>query len=129
MPSCSSAARNPASGKQNGSVKQLNVNEGGQAIVNIHHGGGVKEKTNINPMHLAPRCHARSKRTGKPCQAPAVKGRNVCRMHGAHGGAPSGKANGNYRHGNRTQEAMEANAAVRVLTRLCRQTIDALPHG
>lgn len=31
----------------------------------------------------APRCGARTKRTGKPCMAPAVRGRARCRMHGA----------------------------------------------
>ena len=40
----------------------------------------------INPMHrcnAAPRCTAKSKRTGKRCCAPAVRGYRVCRMHGA----------------------------------------------
>ena len=75
-------------------------------------------KSNINPMqsaHDAPRCHARSKRTGLPCCAPAVNGYRVCRMHGAGGGAPSGNRNGNYRHGGRTIEAMAEAAYVRTL--------------
>ncbi len=53
----------------------------------------------INPMqsaHDAPRCKAKSKRTGKPCRAPAVRSYRVCRMHGARGGAPEGKRNGNF---------------------------------
>jgi len=52
---------------------------------------------NDNPMHnahVAPRCGAKSKRTGQPCRAPAVRGWKVCRMHGARGGAPKGEANG-----------------------------------
>ena len=64
----------------------------------------------INPMqraHAAPRCHAKSKRTGKPCHAPAVRGWKVCRMHGARGGAPEGTRNGNYRHGARSKETIE----------------------
>ena len=39
-----------------------------------------------NPMqsaHDAPRCKAKSKRAGKPCRAPAVRGCRGCRMHGA----------------------------------------------
>jgi hypothetical protein len=51
----------------------------------------------INPMqsaHDAPRCKAKSKRTGKRCRAPAVRGCRVCRMHGAKGGAPIGNQNG-----------------------------------
>ena len=39
------------------------------------------------PTHQALRCHAKSKRSGLQCQAPAVRGHSVCRMHGAAGGA------------------------------------------
>ena len=38
-------------------------------------------------------------------RAPAVRG--LCRMHGARGGAPEGKRDGNYRHGARTKEIIE----------------------
>lgn len=34
----------------------------------------------------APRCHAKSKRSGQPCKNPAILGATVCRMHG--GSAP-----------------------------------------
>jgi hypothetical protein len=50
------------------------------------------KKTGTNPMqsaHSAPRCTAMSKRSGKQCQAPAVRGKHVCRMHGAKAGAPA----------------------------------------
>ena len=60
----------------------------------------------INPMHATPRCRARSKRSGLPCRAPAVRGWQVCRMHGARGGAPEGERNGNFRHGARTKETI-----------------------
>jgi len=33
-----------------------------------------------------------------------LNGWTVCRFHGARGGAPEGKRNGNYRHGGRTKE-------------------------
>ncbi len=56
-------------------------------------------------LNDAPRCKATAKTTGCRCKAPAVKGWSVCRMHGARGGAPSGQANGRWRHGNRTREA------------------------
>jgi hypothetical protein len=36
----------------------------------------------INPM----RCHAKSKRSGEQCKSWAVKGKKVCRMHGAFAG-------------------------------------------
>jgi glucans biosynthesis protein len=79
----------------------------------------------INPMqsaHDAPRCKAKSKRTGKPCRAPAVRGFRVCRMHGARGGAPTGKRNGNFRHGGRTKDATEASRYMNELSRLVRGT-------
>ena len=39
------------------------------------------------------RCTATSKHTGKRCRQPAVAGSNVCRYHGAGGGAPKGNLN------------------------------------
>ena len=78
-----------------------------------------------NPMHrcnAAPRCGVKSKRTGLPCRSPAVKGHRVCRMHGARGGAPTGKRNGNYRHGTRTKEAIQPVRYVNLLSRLARKS-------
>lgn len=50
--------------------------------------------------HLSPRCGARRKYDGQPCQSPAVNGRVRCRLHGgAKGsGAPIGNNNA-YVHG------------------------------
>ena len=79
----------------------------------------------INPMqsaHDAPRCTAKSKRTGKPCGAPAVRGCRVCRMHGARGGAPTGERNGNYRQGTRTKQAVQSVRLVNLLSRLARKS-------
>ena len=76
-----------------------------------------------NLMHRcneAPRCRAKSKRTGLPCRSPAVTGHRVCRMHGAGGGAPEGKRNGNFRHGGRTKEATDASRYINELARLVR---------
>jgi len=78
----------------------------------------------INPMHrcnAAPRCSARSKRTGEQCRAPVVRGFRVCRMHGARGGAPVGKRNGNFRHGGRTKEALASMREVNELIRMIRK--------
>ena len=69
----------------------------------------------INKAHAAPRCTARSKRSGQCCRAPAVKGWKVCRMHGARGGAPEGERNGNYRHGARTKEVIALTKFIRRL--------------
>ena len=79
----------------------------------------------INPMrraHDAPRCKAKSKRSGKRCRAPAVRGYRVCRMHGARGGAPNGQQNGNCRHGTRTKEATQVVRYVNLLSRLARKS-------
>jgi hypothetical protein len=77
-----------------------------------------------NPMqsaHAALRCNAKSKRTGKRCRAPAVRGYRVCRMHGARGGAPEGKHNGNFKHGARTKQATADSRCVNELARLLRK--------
>ena len=74
-----------------------------------------------NPMNRALRCHAHSKRSGLPCKAPAVKGWKVCRMHGARGGGPRGKRNGNYRSGAYTYETLEAATFLRTMARLVRK--------
>ena len=85
-----------------------------------------------NPMNLvermqkAPRCKARSKRTRERCRAPAMRGWNVCRFHGAGGGAPKGKRNGAYRHGGYTQEAVAASQYVRAMVRLLKPTLDEI---
>jgi hypothetical protein len=79
----------------------------------------------VNPMqsaHDAPRCKAKSKRTGKPWGAPAVRGCRVCRMHGARGGAPTGERNGNYWQGTRTKQAVQSVRLVNLLSRLARKS-------
>ena len=74
----------------------------------------------------APRSRARSKRTGKPCQSPAVTGWKVCRHHGAGGGAPLGEKNGNYRHGNFTREAVALRKEISALLRGSRHLIESI---
>ena len=71
----------------------------------------------------APRCAATSKRTKQPCRAPAVRGWPVCRYHGAGGGAPKGKQNGQCRQGLYTQEAIAERRAVSSLLRELRKTL------
>ena len=86
-------------------------------------------KLEINPMqsaHQAQRCSAHSKRTGKPCQAPAVKGAKVCRMHGANGGAPLGKLNGRYTTGAHTKKAKNAYQKMRLLLKECDEFLTQL---
>ena len=77
-------------------------------------------------FHKAPRCSATSKRARRACQAPAVRGWSVCRFHGARGGAPTGKANGAYRHGLATKERLEQRRALATLLREIRASLDAI---
>ncbi len=74
----------------------------------------------------APRCSATSKRTGKPCQAPAVRGWTVCRFHGAGGGAPKGARNGRYKNGLFTTEAVEERRCLSELLRHSRRALATL---
>lgn len=86
--------------------------------------GGVRMKSDTNPMNLvelmnnAPRCTAKSKRSGKPCKAPAVKGWTVCRFHGAGGGHGSGKANPAYKHGARSASTTAMRKVINDLVRM-----------
>jgi hypothetical protein len=81
---------------------------------------------NSLPMHLSPRCCARSKRTGERCRAPAVTGWRVCRFHGARGGGPAGERNGMFRHGQATREAIEERRALTDLIRQVRASMRAV---
>ena len=88
--------------------------------------GGGDIKVAAYPMHCAPRCTAKSKRTGLSCRSPAVRGWTVCRMHGAGGGAKPGKEHPNYRHGERSREAVAVRALVNALGRESRKLADVL---
>src|SRR5215831_19308407 len=80
--------------------------------------GGGTEKMSSKPMNarrqnrqpvqfqIVRQCGARTK-SGKSCRSPATK-KGRCRLHGgaSGSGAPSGKRNGQYRHGERTKAAI-----------------------
>jgi hypothetical protein len=70
------------------------------------------------PMHLSPRCGARS-RSGSPCQSPAMlNGR--CRLHGGPSpGAPKGNRNA-FRHGRYSAKAIANRREVAALVRSMR---------
>jgi hypothetical protein len=59
--------------------------------------------------------------SGKPCRSPATK-KGRCRSHrGAPGsGGPSGKRNGQYRHGERTKAAIAARQKFSALLKMLR---------
>ncbi|WP_367275162.1 HGGxSTG domain-containing protein [uncultured Erythrobacter sp.] len=68
-------------------------------------------------LRRAPRCQART-RQGKSCGSPAVRGKTVCRMHGAFAGAPKGRRNGSFKHGGHTKEARALRDDARRLLRI-----------
>ena len=70
-------------------------------------------------LSASPRCLART-RSGKPCQGPAIRGGNRCRMHGGRGGAPEGERNGAWKHGRNTAELVEARKALARINRAWR---------
>jgi hypothetical protein len=92
-------------------------------------GVGINRNQRINPMqsnlpmHLGPRCGART-RGGSRCQSPAMpNGR--CRMHGGTSpGAPKGNKNA-LKHGRYTAEAIarrrEIGALVQSIRRLAEE--------
>lgn len=93
-----------------------------------------KDDNPISPAHRlqnAPRCKAKAKRTGERCRCPAVKGWTVCRVHGAGGGAPEGRSNGNWKHGGRSRAVAELRRIGVELTRRSRLDLGALltPRG
>ncbi len=77
----------------------------------------------VYPFQKSPRCRATSKRTHEPYQAPAVNGLAVCRFHGAGGGAPKGKRNGNYRYGEFTGEMKASRSTVALLLKQARKEL------
>jgi hypothetical protein len=86
----------------------------------------MKVEKMVGPRE-ATRCGAKT-RKGTPCQSPAVRGKRRCRMHGGApgSGAPSGKRNGNYRHGHFTAEAQEQRRQLRLLIQGARKTVRSL---
>jgi hypothetical protein len=83
-------------------------------------------KRNTGPMLASPRCGAKT-RKGTACQAPAVKGRKRCRMHGgARGsGAPRGNRNA-LKHGAFTKQALQQRAELRGLFRHAQKVLKEL---
>jgi uncharacterized protein YjcR len=76
-------------------------------------------------MHQALRCHAKSKRSGLQCRAPAVQGSSVCRMHGTGGGAPRGNRNA-LKHGGFAAESIALKREIQGLARMARETMAAI---
>jgi glucans biosynthesis protein len=78
----------------------------------------------LSNLCAAPRCGART-RADTPCQCPAIRGRTRCRIHGGLSpGAPRGEANGNFKVGYWTAEAVEERRWVKEMVRLYAKVAD-----
>jgi glucans biosynthesis protein len=64
------------------------------------------EERRLASMRAAPRCLARTRRSSL-CQCPAIKGKKRCQRHGGKSVALKGEANGAWKHGGWTVEAIE----------------------
>ncbi|MDD5276675.1 MAG: HGGxSTG domain-containing protein [Methylovulum sp.] len=83
----------------------------------------------LEKAHLSPRCGAKARSTGKGCLCPAMpNGR--CRLHGGKStGAPTGKANGNYKNGNYTKRHKQFVQATKAIKSAIRQNDHAKIYG
>jgi hypothetical protein len=68
---------------------------------------------------------ARRRGTDQTCRAPAMRGKNRCRIHGGKStGAPGNRSA--FRHGKRSEAAVEARKATVSLLRIARAMMDLL---
>ena len=88
-------------------------------------------QNNNSPCDLRslPRCQATAKSTGKRCGNPAMRGKNVCYIHGGKSRGPrtkEGKLRSKYanlKHGDYTAEAIARRKKVNQFFRECRKFI------
>ena len=85
-----------------------------------------KSPTQYEPQAQKPEMGAKTRR-GTPCQAPAVKGKSRCRMHGGAPGSGAPKGNKNaLKHGLCTKAAMEEQRSLREFMRDSRQKLEEI---
>lgn len=83
-------------------------------------------RRNTETMRLSPRCGAKT-RSGAPCQAPAVAGKQRCRMHGGSNGSGAPRGNRNaVKSGLFTREVIAEGKALRDLVRQSRKLIQEI---
>ena len=75
-------------------------------------------------------CKAKSKISGVQCRKHAVKGKAVCRIHGAYAGIKTTEGiarmkASKIKHGNFTKEAIQARRAFRELMKGCKDCLDS----
>jgi hypothetical protein len=83
----------------------------------------------VNPMHhanAAPRCGAKSKRSGFSCQAPAVRGKRVCRMHACKRRRASRRCSWQFSAWSLTCDAVDNRKSLARLIAETRRTVASL---
>lgn len=81
---------------------------------------------NTGPMLASQRCGART-RSGGACRAPAVQGKQRCRMHGGAPGSGAPEANQNARrHGLFTRDAIEERRQIQALLGEARKLLEEM---
>ena len=74
------------------------------------------------------RCHAKSKRSDKQCKSWAVRGKKVCRMHGAFAGVKTKEGRQRQvkavtKHGLYSKKFIAENKQINKLVKTCKQTL------
>lgn len=83
-----------------------------------------REKESYYPFLHSSRCGAKT-RKGTACQAPAVRNKKRCRMHGCSKGSGASLGSKNaMKHGFHTQEAKKLKKAVRLLFKELSQSLE-----
>ena len=83
----------------------------------------MSHKRNTTAMRESPRCGAKT-RNGTPCRAPAVKGKQRCRMHGGAKGSGAPRNNQNaLKHGRYTRQNLANMRAIRERRRALEKTL------
>ena len=85
---------------------------------------GANHMNALYPFRKSPRCKATSKRTKKPCRAPAMNGWTVCRFTAR--GVERRRRHGMYRHGDHTKEAVALRRQISELQRETRALLSRL---
>ncbi len=78
-------------------------------------------------------CKAKSKRSQTQCRNNAVKGKVVCRLHGAFAGPKTAEGiarikKANTTHGNYTKEAFEERRVFRKVLKECNESLHELEN-
>ena len=116
-------------------MEHVTVHGGGQAIVgNVTGGPGAQPKSEEQPdakqLTYAPgeTLPSEIQAQRQPCRSPAVRGFQVCRMHGAGGGAPKGNCNA-LKHGRYTSKAIQSRRCLNMVARIARQKLREIDLG